>query len=59
MDACWLAPGRYKDDATILEESRSLPTYNAALTLLCIDQDIEREWEPRESFTADGRYRRR
>jgi hypothetical protein len=57
--SCWLAAGRYKDDATVLEESRSLPTYNAVLTLLRIDQDIEREWEPRESFTPDGRYHRR
>jgi hypothetical protein len=57
--SCWLAAGRYKDDAMILEESRGLPTYNAVLTLLWIDQDIEREWEPRERFAPDGRYRRR
>jgi Zn-dependent peptidase ImmA (M78 family) len=56
--SCWLARG-YKNDATILEESRSLSSYNAVLTLLHVDQDIEPEWEPRESFTADGRYRRR
>jgi Zn-dependent peptidase ImmA (M78 family) len=56
--SCWLAWG-YKKDATILEESRSLTSYDAVLTLLHIDQDIEPEWEPRESFTPDGRYRRR
>jgi Zn-dependent peptidase ImmA (M78 family) len=56
--SCWLAWG-YKKDATILEESRSLASYDAVLTLLHIDQDIEPEWEPRESFTPDGRYRRR
>jgi Zn-dependent peptidase ImmA (M78 family) len=54
----WLASG-YKNDATILEESRSLTSYEAVLTLLHIDQDIEPEWEPQESFTPDGRYRRR
>ena len=56
--SCWLAWG-YKKDATILEESRSLTSYDAVLTLLHIDQDIEPEWEPQESFTPDGRYRRR
>lgn len=56
--SCWLAWG-YKEDATILEESRSLTSYDAVLTLLHIDQDITPEWEPRESFTPDGRYRRR
>ena len=56
--SCWLAWGN-KKEATILEESRSLTSYDAVLTLLHIDQDIEPEWEPQESFTPDGRYRRR
>jgi hypothetical protein len=56
--SCWLAWG-YKNEATILEESRGLTSYDAVLTLLHIDQDIEPEWEPQESFTPDGRYRRR
>jgi hypothetical protein len=56
--SCWLAWG-YKDDATILEESRRLTSYGAVLTLLHVDQDIEPEWTPQETFTPDGRYRRR
>ncbi len=53
----WFAPGRFKDDAMIKEDSRAFPNYNAVLTLLWIDQDIEREYEPPESFTPDGRWR--
>jgi hypothetical protein len=56
--SCWLASG-YKKDATILEETRSLTRYDAVLTLRHIDQDIEPDWEPQESFTSHGRYRRR
>ncbi len=59
VDASCLLAWGYKKDATILEESRSLTSYDAVLTLLHIHQDIEPEWEPRESFTPDGRYRRR
>jgi hypothetical protein len=57
--SCWFAPGRFKDDAMIKEDSRAFPNYNAVLTLLWIDQDIEREDEPRESFSPDGRWRRK
>lgn len=56
--SCWLAWG-YKDDATVLEESRPLTSYDAVLTLLHVDRDIEPEWEPSERFTPDGRYCRR
>jgi hypothetical protein len=42
----------------IKEDSRAFPNYNAVLTLLWIDQDIEGEYEPQESFTPDGRWRR-
>lgn len=55
----WLAPGRYKEDALVQEDSRGLPNYDAVLTLLWIDRDIEKEWEPQEKFTPDGRYGRR
>jgi len=57
--SCWFAPGRFKDDAMIKEDSRAFPSYNAVITLLWIDQDIEREYEPGESFTPDGRWRHR
>jgi len=57
--SCWFAPGRFKDDGMIKEDSRAFPNYNAVLTLLWIDQDIEREYEPRERFTPDGRWRRK
>jgi hypothetical protein len=55
--SCWLAPGGFKKDALIKEDSWSFPNYNAVLTLLWIDQDIESEYELRESFTPDGRWR--
>ena len=37
----WLASGQYRSDAVILEQSWSMPNYNAVLTLLWIDDDIE------------------
>jgi hypothetical protein len=37
----WFAPGKYREDATILEDSWAMPTYNAVITLLWIDEDIE------------------
>ncbi len=39
--SAWLAPGRYRDDATILEQSWTMPNYDAVLTLLWIDDDLE------------------
>ena len=44
--SCWLAPGRYREDAMIQEDSLELPGLGAVITLLWIDKDIEREWEP-------------
>lgn len=41
--ACWFEPGPYRPEATILEQSWAMPGYNAVLTLLWIDQDIEDE----------------
>lgn len=41
--SAWFAPGKYRDDATILEQSWPLPRYNAVLTLLWIDDDIEED----------------
>jgi len=57
--SCWLAPGRYRDDAMIVEDSIAIPSLDAVLTLLWIDKDIEREFVREESFTPDGRWRRR
>lgn len=39
----WFAPGRYRSDARIQEQSWAMPNYNAVLTLLWIDDDIEEE----------------
>ena len=39
--SAWLAPGRYRPDARIQEHSVAMPNYNAVLTLLWIDDDIE------------------
>lgn len=56
--SCWLAPGRYRDDAMIVEDSIAIPSLDAVLSLLWIDKDIEREFVREESFTPDGRWRR-
>jgi IrrE N-terminal-like domain len=37
----WFAPGRYNRDATIYEQSWSMPSQNAVLTLLWVADDIE------------------
>jgi len=39
----WLASGWYQHDAKILEQTWTMPSYNAALTLLCADDGIEDE----------------
>jgi hypothetical protein len=39
----WFAPGRYNSDATIYEQSWSMPSYNAVLTLLWVADDIEED----------------
>ena len=41
--ATWFEPGRYRDDASVLEQSWAMPNYNAVLTLLWVDEDIERD----------------
>lgn len=53
--SCWLAPGRFAEDAMIQEDSLGLPSYNSVLTLLWIDKDIDREYDP--SFRVDRRWR--
>lgn len=45
LASAWFTPGRYYQNATILEHSFLMPTYNATLTLLWIDEDIEDEDE--------------
>jgi hypothetical protein len=39
----WFAPGRYNRDATIYEQSWSMPSHNAVLTLLWVADDIEED----------------
>jgi hypothetical protein len=39
----WFEPGRYRGDASILEQSWVMPNYNAVLTLLWVDEDIEED----------------
>jgi hypothetical protein len=39
--SAWFESGRYQSDATVVEQSWSMPQYNAVLTLLWIDDDIE------------------
>jgi Zn-dependent peptidase ImmA (M78 family) len=48
--SAWFAPGRYKHDAVIYEQSRPMPQYNAVLTLLWVADEIEAE----EDHEADG-----
>jgi hypothetical protein len=46
--SAWFVSGRYRDNATVVEQSWSMPQYNAVLTLLWIDSDIEESddcWE--------------
>jgi hypothetical protein len=37
----WFEPGRYRSDATVIEQSWTMPQYDAVLTLLWVDDDIE------------------
>lgn len=53
--SCWLAPGRFEDDAIIQEDSLPVPSYHAVLTLLWIDKDIDRDYDPSERI--DKRWR--
>ncbi len=46
--SCWLASGRYASDAMLKEDSVALPSYDSVITLLWLDKDIEREYEPSE-----------
>ena len=39
--SAWFKPGRYRDDATIVEQSWAMPSLRAVLTLLWIDDEIE------------------
>jgi Zn-dependent peptidase ImmA (M78 family) len=41
--SAWFASGDYRDDARIWEQSWAMPTYNAVLTLLWVEEDIEEE----------------
>jgi Zn-dependent peptidase ImmA (M78 family) len=45
LASSWFTSGRYEQNATILEHSYFMPTYNATLTLLWIDENIENEDE--------------
>jgi Zn-dependent peptidase ImmA (M78 family) len=62
VDASTWLRGRYRSNAMIKEESRSLPKYNAVLSLLWIHEEIEPDpddWDDTETFTRDGQWRRR
>ncbi len=37
----WLRPGRYQEDATVLEQSQHMPNLDGVLTLLWVDADME------------------
>ena len=39
--SAWLKPGRYKEDAAIVEQSWPMLNYEAVLTLLWIDDEIQ------------------
>ncbi len=41
--SAWFTPGQYRQDATIREQSWAMPSYNAVLTLLWVDDDIEED----------------
>lgn len=43
--SAWFKPGRYRDDASIVEQSWPMPDYQAVLTLLWVDDDLEYEDE--------------
>jgi Zn-dependent peptidase ImmA (M78 family) len=62
VDASTWLRGRYRPNAMIKEESRPLSRYNAVLSLLWIHEEIEpdpHDWDDTETFTPDGRWRRR
>ena len=62
VDASTWLRGRYRSNTMIKEQSRPLPRYNAVLSLLWIHEEIEPDpddWDDRETFTPDGRWRRR
>lgn len=62
--SAWISGKRLDSNATVKEQSRALPRYNAVLTLLWIDKDID-EFAPRDEqeepeydpdyFTPDGK----
>ena len=44
----WLRPGRHHDQAPIREQSFAMPTYNAVLTLLWVEDDMEEDLDDYE-----------
>lgn len=43
--SAWLKPGRYRRDATLLEQSLWMPAYNTVLSLIWIDEDVQNDDE--------------
>lgn len=41
--SCWFTTGKYRKDAMIIEDSIAMPNYNAVLTLLWVDDDLEED----------------
>ncbi len=39
----WFEPGGYREGATVVEQSWPMPNYDAVLTLLWVDQDIDED----------------
>ena len=59
--SAWLR-GRLVQDAVIKEHSRALGRYGLVMSLLWINETVEEDeddWDDSETFTPDGRYKRR
>jgi Zn-dependent peptidase ImmA (M78 family) len=41
--SCWFTSGKFRKDATIIEDSLAMPNYNSVLTLLWVNDDLEEE----------------
>jgi len=39
--SAWFTPGRYRDNARLLEHSIAMPAFDAVLTLLWVDEELE------------------
>lgn len=44
--SAWLTEGSFPPDATIVEQSLAMPTYDSVLTLLWVDDDLQDDTDP-------------